>query len=221
MLKKVIRRLVRLYKIFILKDKFLLAHKKWVKDNGDETLRLDYKLTKNSVVFDIGGYRGDFAESIYEKYNCTVYVFEPVQEYFEFIKKRFDGNGKIKVFNFGLSDIDTLMKISVSESASSIYNESENKEEIYLKNIMKFITDNNVIKIDLFKINIEGGEFDVLPSIIENGYMSNIADLQIQFHTFVEQSKEKRELIRKDLMKTHILTYDYWFIWENWKKIEK
>ena len=90
MLKKVIRRLVRLYKIFILKDKFLLAHKKWVKDNGDETLRLDYKLTKNSVVFDIGGYRGDFAESIYEKYNCTVYVFEPVQEYFEFIKKRFD-----------------------------------------------------------------------------------------------------------------------------------
>ena len=113
------------------------------------------------------------------------------------------------------------MKISVSESASSIYNESENKEEIYLKNIMKFITDNNVIKIDLFKINIEGGEFDVLPSIIENGYMSNIADLQIQFHTFVEQSKEKRELIRKDLMKTHILTYDYWFIWENWKKIEK
>ena len=155
MLKKVIRRLVRLYKIFILKDKFLLAHKKWVKDNGDETLRLDYKLTKNSVVFDIGGYRGDFAESIYEKYNCTVYVFEPVQEYFEFIKKRFDGNGKIKVFNFGLSDIDTLMKISVSESASSIYNESENKEEIYLKNIMKFITDNNVIKIDLFKIRSE------------------------------------------------------------------
>ena len=50
----------------------------WVRDNGDHTLRLDYDLNEDSIVFDVGGYRGDFTSAIFNKYNCNVYVFEPV-----------------------------------------------------------------------------------------------------------------------------------------------
>jgi FkbM family methyltransferase len=221
MLKRIIKKLVRLFKIYILKDKFLSAHSRWINDNGDNTLRLNYSLNSNSIVFDLGGYHGDFAEAIYSKYNSEIYIFEPVKEYYELIRKRFENNDKIHVYHFGLSDSDSSMEISVSESASSIYNDSEQKEKIYLKSVMNFITENKIEKINLFKINIEGGEFDVLPSILDANYMSNITDLQIQFHTFVDNAVEKRSKIRDSLSKTHTLTYNYWFIWENWTKNDK
>lgn len=47
--------------------------------------------------------------------------------------------------------------------------------------------------------------------------IKNIKNLQIQFHNFVDSAEEKREAIRKQLSLTHKLTYDYYFIWENWE----
>ena len=48
------------------RDEFQEIATKWVEDKGDETLRLDYSLTEDSIVFDLGGYRGDFAEAIHK-----------------------------------------------------------------------------------------------------------------------------------------------------------
>ena len=41
---------------------------RWFKDKGDQTLRLDFPLLdSNSIVFDVGGYAGDFANKIHQK----------------------------------------------------------------------------------------------------------------------------------------------------------
>ena len=73
-------------------------------DNGDYTKRLDYSLNSDSVVVDLGGYRGDFANNIYSKFNCNVYVFEPFKEFYDVIAGRFNSNEKIRAFNYGISD---------------------------------------------------------------------------------------------------------------------
>ena len=44
--------------------------------------------------------------------------------------------------------------------------------------------------------------------------------LQIQFHNFIPNAEKLREDIREDFSKTHHLTYDYYFIWENWERNE-
>ena len=73
----------KLYKIYILKDEFTIQVKKWFADRGDQTLRLEYpELTSDSIVFDLGGYLGDFSAAIVERYNCKIYIFEPHPEYF-------------------------------------------------------------------------------------------------------------------------------------------
>lgn len=90
-------------------------------------------------------------------------------------------------------------------------------ESIQLKSIVEFIENNRIHKIDLIKINIEGGEFDLLPSLLDHEIITKVDNLQIQFHEFIENSETKRNNIRKQLEKTHELTYDYYFIWENWK----
>ena len=40
----------------------------WFKDNGDKTHRLNYNLNEKSIVFDLGGYEGQWASDIFSKY---------------------------------------------------------------------------------------------------------------------------------------------------------
>ena len=75
-----------------------------------------------------------------------------------------------------------------------------------------------VKKIDLIKINIEGGEYDLLDHILEIGFVENIENLQIQFHNFVENSDSRMETIQTKLSQTHKPTYQYKYVWENWKR---
>ncbi|WP_181565892.1 hypothetical protein [Campylobacter hyointestinalis] len=77
----IIRRISYLFKAYVLRDKFLLAHIRWVKDRGDETLRLEYALDRNSIVIDGGGYKGDFSKNIFDRYGSKIFIFEPVSKY--------------------------------------------------------------------------------------------------------------------------------------------
>lgn len=199
------------------KYKSIVSHLQWIQDDADNTLRLNYPLDENSIVFDIGGYHGNFAEAIYKKYECEIYIFEPIKEFYQMIVERFKNNNKIKVFNFGLSDIDRDILISVSDDASSVHTKSKNKETIQLQSVSEFIKRNNITYISLMKINVEGDEFEILPELIQSQLMANIENIQVQFHAFIDDAVSKRNDIRKKLSKTHKLTYDYYFIWENWE----
>ena len=198
-------------------DKDALA--KWFKDNGDNTHRVNYLLNKESLVFDVGGYAGEWAEKIYSKYECKIFIFEPVSYCFNQIDNKFKNNEKIKVFNFGLSNRSYETNIHVDNASSSLYSESEKTEKIKLIDINDFITENNIDKIDLLKINIEGAEFDLLDHMINSGSHVLVSDIQVQFHKMFEDAEIRRDSIRKNLSQTHKLTYDYKFVWENWKKI--
>lgn len=167
---------------------------------------INYNLDKNSIVFDLGGYKGEFAEKIYKKYNSNIYIFEPVKEYFKILETKFKNNEKIKIFNFGLSNKEEEIEISLNNDGSSTFIKNGEKEIIKLKDIISFLNKNSIKEIDLFKINIEGGEFEVLPALIENDFIKNIGNLQIQFHNFINNAETKRDSIQKELIK---ITYNY------------
>lgn len=57
----------------------LNEHAKWLSDDGDLTHLLNYPLDSNSVVMDIGGFKGAWANQILEKYNSNLYIIEPIQ----------------------------------------------------------------------------------------------------------------------------------------------
>ena len=69
----------------------------------------------------------------------------------------------------------------------------------------------------MIKINIEGGEYEVLEALLESGMISIFKNLQIQFHDFIiDNASERMENIQVQLAKTHKITYQYKFVWENW-----
>jgi FkbM family methyltransferase len=190
----------------------------WTEDRGDETLRLDYDLDENSMVFDLGGYEGQWASDIFSRYCCSIYIFEPVAEFAKRIEQKFRGNKKIFVHNFGLAHKDRTAKISVNGTSSSLYKQGNDDAAAgRFVRADEFMHENKIKKIDLMKINIEGGEYDLVEHLIETGFVHNIRNIQVQFHDFVPQAQKRMGNIQNDLQKTHSLTYQYLFVWENWR----
>jgi len=206
------------YKFYVLRDSFLWNVKKWFADRGDETLRLDYPLDQNSIVFDVGGYRGDYAEAIHNKYGCNVYIFEPVQMFYDECVKRFSNNTSIKIYNYGLSSTSSWFEMSVNNDKSSFkINDIGSIQQAQLRSFTEVVAEIGVERIDLIKINIEGGEFDLLPAMIDSGLINRIKFIQVQFHNFVAGAFESRLKIRNSLEKTHTEMWNYEFVWESWE----
>ena len=197
-------------------NKKQLRVRAYLEANGDKTLRVNYDLNKDSVVFDIGGYEGQWSDDIFSKYDCNIYIFEPVQDFAENIKKRFADNKKIQIYPFGLSDKNSNEKIYSNNFKSSLFKKEGNITEIKLVKFSDFFLQNNINFIDLMKINVEGGEYDLLEELIKTGLVKKVKNIQVQFHNFVPNAKDRMEKIQSKLEKTHKLTYQFKFVWENW-----
>lgn len=189
----------------------------WFQSEGDKTLRLNYDLNASSLVLDLGGHTGQWASDIFSMYCCTIHIFEPVIEFASDIKQRFVKNKKIFVHNFGLSNENKMVKILIDGTSSSVYKEGEDFGSGRLVKAINFLQDNHIEKIDLMKINIEGGEYDLLEHLIDSAYVKYIKNIQVQFHDFVPNAEQRMLMIQKELEKTHTLAYQYLFVWENWR----
>lgn len=218
-LSRVENKIKYLYKRYIKRDAFLSEVNRWFRDKGDQTLRLNYPLNSESVVFDVGGYHGDFADEIYQKHGCRIYIFEPVPEYYSICVERFDGNPDIICLNYGLSSANGFLDIGLSENASSVVSPDVQSEllQVEIRAVTDCINELNITRIDLFKINIEGGEFDVLPLLIESEEIKKVRCLQVQFHNFIDHAQEKRANICQLLKLTHSEMWSYEFVWESWE----
>jgi FkbM family methyltransferase len=189
----------------------------WFRDNGDKTLRLDYDLDNESIVFDLGGYEGQWASDIFSMYCCYVHIFEPVEKFASKIEKRFSKNNKIFIHKFGLSSNNEKAQISIDADSSSIFTIKGSTDEIYLNKAIDFIKEYKIERIDLIKINIEGGEYELLEHLLGSGFIGSVDNIQVQFHDFVLDAESRMNKIQDALSKTHFLTYQYPFVWENWQ----
>ena len=190
---------------------------KWYREVGPDSLRFNYPLTSKSTVFDIGGYRGNFAKEIVARYDPYVYVFEPVPQFFEHLVAQFGTNPKVRIFDYGLSDVDSISQMALADEGSTIYMTGEMQTMVRLRDIQTIVRELGISRIDLVKINIEGGEYKLLRRILETGLVSTCQDIQVQFHSFYPNSQRLRSEIRGALQQTHFITYDYPFVWENWR----
>jgi len=118
---------------------------------------VNYDLNNDSIVFDLGGYEGQWASNIFSMYYCYVHIFEPVKK--------------------------------IASKA------------------IDFIKEYKIGRIDLMKINIEGGEYDLLEHLLDSAFISNIYNIQVQFHDFVPNAESRMNKIQESLSKTHLLTY--------------
>jgi len=195
--------------------------REWRRIDGDRTLRLDYDLDTDAVVFDVGGYEGQWASDIVAMYGCRVEVFEPVPAFAERIARRFARNPLVTVHACGLGVADGSVTLAVSGDASSHARDGLDREggvTAELRSVDAVFPELARSGVDLMKINIEGAEYELLEHLVVTGLVERVRDLQVQFHAFVPDAERRMEALRAGLARTHHPTYQYDFMWESWRR---
>jgi len=214
LMQRIIRKSIGLLKKEPNHEQFQL----WRQAQGDKIHRLAYDLNEDSIVLDVGGFEGQWASDIFGMYCCKVHIFEPVTEFARNISYRFQKNKNIIVYPYGLATSNSMSKISIVGDASSIYKTADQIETIQVVKASDFFQKHQISHINLMKINIEGGEYELLEHLIFEGWIQHIQNIQVQFHNFMPDSQKRMHNIQAELSKSHQTTYQYPFVWENWQR---
>lgn len=195
----------------------------WYAARGDQTLRLDYDLNPDSVVYDIGGYEGNFAADIHCLFGCRVEVFEPIPDFFDLIEIRFRRNPQIGRHRYGLSNADSTALMTLERGASSavIVDAVPATEPVSLRDIAGVLEELGHDHVDLMKINIEGGEYDLLDRVIAADLAHRVTHFQIQFHLHVPEAQARMDHITSALERTHVRRWHYPWVWESWTLLDR
>lgn len=196
----------------ILPKRFLSPGDQYFKNGGNSQLT-DFKLSSSALCIDFGGYKGVWAQEIYSKFKCTILIYEPVNIFFVELEEIFADNPKISLFQYGITNSNSKAWLQIDGAASGSYAEAESKVLAEFKDASEL---QDIRNIDVVKINIEGGEYELIPELYQRGLLSKIATLIIQFHPTRNQDLE---LCKKLLSQTHNLTWSYDLVWERWDRI--
>jgi FkbM family methyltransferase len=207
---------------YIIMNKSYRQINEWFKNNGDINHNLNHNLNENSIVFDIGGYTGNWTSMINNKFKSQIFIIEPIAEFYRELVDKFKNNENIKYKQVGIGVKNETCKIkSINKDATQLINTEDGDIIIELETLENLMTFFNVEFIDLLQINIEGAEFDILENWIETRIIEKINTIQIQFHQFpnIPNTVERRDKIRENLQKLgYKEKFNYQWVWECWTK---
>ncbi len=193
----------------------------WFQARGDDTLALNWPgVNEDSVVWEIGGYEGRWALQMAEKYNPELFVFEPQDWAVVKIKEKLMGY-KANVYQFGLwthgSEM-TLTEFGRDGGTLMPYPGGKDDQKILVADAYSFFIKERIEQIDVCLMNIEGGEFVLLPYMIGMGMMPKIKYFWIQWHLFVQTAAEKWLRLRQMLDVTHEMIWDCGSTAQAWRR---
>lgn len=188
------------------------------KSDGGPSRQFEYVLDQGALVLDLGGYEGQWTSDVVARWGCRAHVFEPVPMFAEAIAKRFAQNPRVTVHDFGLGAKAETIRLSLAADGTSAVRVSGTQTvEGRIELAADWFARENVTRVDLMKINIEGGEYALLEHLLDAGLLPRIRHLQVQFHDFLPDARERMEAIRWKLAQTHVPEWQYDFVWESWK----
>jgi FkbM family methyltransferase len=194
------------------------AVKRWKWAKGDETLRFSVAIPPGGAVLDIGAYTGEYAEALAARGVGRIEAFEPVPDYAAACRARAARHPAIRVHEYGLADRDFRTRMTLDGLASSSYRSHGAMIEAEFRDIAGILAALDLPEIALAKINIEGGEYAILPRLIETGLITRFAALLIQFHRIDSGSEAAYATIAARLSATHAPAWRYPFVWELWQR---
>lgn len=139
------------------------------------------KVRDGDVVYDLGANVGVFSLMCSNYDVKAIYAFEPQPENFQYLKQNCDRYGK-NVTCFEKAVFNDFKQLSFGGGGSvggSIKDNGEYKVDGI--NLEKFVHVNNLKKPTFFKIDIEGGEYDVLSSTSDE-FFSDTHTVLFEFH---------------------------------------
>jgi FkbM family methyltransferase len=175
----------------------------------DEHDRYKYTLPLGSLVMDIGAHHGEFAGIFAaEKQPCTIISYEPIKEFHRIALENLAKYPNVISKNYGLGAKTELRTFRVKGDMTGPWADSGPTEIVEIVGIGDELKRLGTGTVALAKINIEGGEYDLLEAILDQDLARRFRNLQIQFHEIADINPVERwKSIRNRLAETHRLEY--------------
>jgi len=178
-------------------------------------------------VLDVGAYEGKWSARVLaradarEVHDLRVHAFEPERGAIQRFRETVGQDPRVEVHPFGVGGRDRIEPLSVGGPGSSVFTNpavpaSFGTEQVELRDIDAVLTSLAVTRIDLVKINIEGGEFELLDRLHETGWLARTGPVIGQFHEFAPDAYRARRRNRRQLSKTHRCTWNHTWVFERW-----
>jgi len=151
---------------------------------------------------DVGSHKGLYTDLFMQNYKINkVLMFEPQIKIFNFLKKKYIKNKKIKIFNNAVSNKTNFQNLQLNHHDLTTTLSKFNKNNFYLKvkallfgvekmtyqkikiktiQLADVLKKNKIYKVDLLKIDTEGHELEVLEGLKKK--IKEIQFILIEFH---------------------------------------
>ncbi len=155
-------------------------------------------ISKNDIVLDIGGHFGFFSLYALGQGAKEVHVIEPSHENFKILCKNLKQFDNVKKYNLALDkDVGEKEFLLVGPSSTNSFYESYNtrdenpsslgqtkKIDVNTMNFNHFISNNKIHRLDAIKIDCEGAEWDILPTISDDFLRYKVRKISAELHQF-------------------------------------
>lgn len=144
---------------------------------------LDWPLWPDSVVVEVGGYKGRWALQIAERYTPLLYVFEPQPWAFQTLCEVLGEQAEVLPYALGVEDAHLPMGEWETDGCSFV-SEREPSGMGRMREIAGAFHELEIDQVDLMLVNIEGYEYTLIPHMLDRGIHPD--RLMVQFHTFAD-----------------------------------
>jgi len=193
----------------------------------NRSILVDADLRPSAVVIDVGAYEGSWSlrlldqERLRDSNDIRIHAYEPEPSAIERCRGAIAGEPRIELHPFGLAGRGRSERLTVLGPGSSIYTEDRagrtlETVEIELRDVVEELEAIGADRVDLIKINIEGGEYELLDRLHEAGWVPRINTFIVQFHEFAPDAYRARRRNRRQLAESHRCTWNYSWIYERW-----
>lgn len=181
----------------------------------EESDRYNYPVANGWVVMDVGAHHGEFALNFWDAHkgkHLLIRSYEPVPEFYEILKANVGAHKEavnITMIPRGLGATTRKQMFRVKGDMSGPWADDGPTMVVDIDSIAgEFLHGVPVTFVDLIKINVEGGEYELLEAILDQGLVRNFGNLQIQYHAIPDINPVERwKKIRSRLTETHRLMY--------------
>jgi FkbM family methyltransferase len=180
----------------------------------------DVPIDSSATVFDVGAYVGGWSQKVWDRYQPTIYAFEPAPGPHASVVEMFEGNDRVHAFDYGLGAEDATASLALAAAGSSIYDAegTMGRVDVQIRDVVGVLEELGVEHLDVLKVNIEGGEYDLLDRLAETGWLPRIDHVLVQFHEWHPHAYRRRRRNRRALAASHEEVWCASWVWEYWRR---
>ncbi|KAH3836281.1 hypothetical protein DPMN_109651 [Dreissena polymorpha] len=185
-----------------------------------------YLAREDAVLIEVGGNQGNDASEFVRLYNPRYIVLEPLEQYAEILRNKFQNNSRVTVINLGLGAKNEVLFVKIEGNnacATSKFSGMGGETPLYISNATEFMMKLGVgvFEVDLLTLNCEGCEYEALETLLSTSLVRHFRNIQWATHSEIPGIPDpvgRYCRIQELLSRTHRPTYQYRLIWESWRR---